>query len=202
MPLVFGDGFYVDDLSLLSKIVKRKLVTIKTVIPIIDIALEKGDVKMTKSLWNAYHCQDILTVSNGRVYAKYCKNRYCTECCAIRKAEMINKYYLTLALWNDAYLVILTIKACKESKLRSLVNDMCRGFKQMIERCKKWHQRGRGIKLHGVILLECNFNPVDRTYNPHLHLIVPSREVAVMLVTEWMEQWKVKGDSKPYLIAS
>lgn len=193
-----GDGIDVNDYSLFQKISKRKLTTVKTVIPIIDIAMEKGDAKMVKSLWNAYHCQDILTVSDGRVYAKYCKNRYCTECCAIRKAEMINKYYPTLAQWNDAYLVTLTIKSCKESELRSLVNDMCRGFKQMIERCKKRHQRGRGIKLQGIKSLECNFNPVDRTYNPHFHLIVPSREVAVMLVVEWQKQWKVKGDSRPY----
>jgi hypothetical protein len=40
--------------------------------------------------------------------------------------------------------------------------------------------------------LECNFNPVKRTYNPHLHLIVPNKEIANILIAEWLKIWKPK----------
>ena len=38
----------------------------------------------------------------------------------------------------------------------------------------------------GIKSLECNFNPVKKTYNPHLHLIVANKEMADTLVKEWL----------------
>jgi len=40
--------------------------------------------------------------------------------------------------------------------------------------------------LVGVKSLECNFNPKARTYNPHLHIIVPDKEMAETLKREWL----------------
>jgi hypothetical protein len=37
--------------------------------------------------------------------------------------------------------------------------------------------------------LECNFNPEERTYNPHYHIIVPNWEIAILLKREWMKLW-------------
>jgi plasmid rolling circle replication initiator protein Rep len=34
----------------------------------------------------------------------------------------------------------------------------------------------------GIKSLECNFNPKTRTYNAHFHFIVPSKEIAEMLI--------------------
>ncbi|WP_158235300.1 hypothetical protein [Flavobacterium sp. 9] len=45
-------------------------------------------------------------------------------------------------------------------------------------------QKDNGIKLVAVKSLECNFNPKTQTYNPHLHLIVASNEIAELLVNE------------------
>ena len=41
-------------------------------------------------------------------------------------------------------------------------------------------------------LLECNFNPVAKTYNPHFHLIVPNKIIADILVKEWLMLWTNK----------
>jgi len=45
----------------------------------------------------------------------------------------------------------------------------------------------------GIKSLECNFNPEKKTYNPHYHIIVPSIEIAEMLVEEWIKQWRPLG---------
>jgi hypothetical protein len=37
--------------------------------------------------------------------------------------------------------------------------------------------------------LECNFNPQKRIYNPHLHFIVPNKEIADLLISEWCRLW-------------
>ncbi len=34
-----------------------------------------------------------------------------------------------------------------------------------------------------------------QTYNPHYHIIVPSREVAVLLKKEWLKQWRPNDKS-------
>lgn len=44
--------------------------------------------------------------------------------------------------------------------------------------------------------LECNFNPYRREYNPHLHLIVPNKETAEILIKEWLELWTFKDPNK------
>ena len=61
-----------------------------------------------------------------------------------------------------------------------------RAFDRIHNQCKKRHQRGKGIKLIGIKLLECNFNPAKQTYNPHFHLIVPNEEIAELLKSEWL----------------
>jgi hypothetical protein len=67
---------------------------------------------------------------------------------------------------------------------------MLRAFELIHNRCKKRHGRGKGLKLIGIKSLECNFNPVTKTYNPHYHLIVPNKEIAELLKREWLTQWR------------
>jgi len=47
----------------------------------------------------------------------------------------------------------------------------------------------------GIKSLECNFNPTRRTYNPHLHFLVPSKEIADILIMEWQKKWTDKFTS-------
>ena len=62
-------------------------ITRKMVLSLIDVAKEKGEPERVQAYWNAYHCLNNVVVSNGRMHGKYCKNRFCTICNAIRKAE-------------------------------------------------------------------------------------------------------------------
>ncbi|MDF1676837.1 MAG: protein rep [Vicingaceae bacterium] len=189
---VNGVGLDITDDDKLKKRAKRKIITNKMMLALIDVAKSKGDMGRVKQYWNTYHCQGKLLRSGEYVYGKFCKNKCCTVCTAIRKAELINKYRPVLVEWKDMYFVTLTIKACKEDKLKMLTNAMYKAIGRTLDRLKKRNQRGKGIKVMGVKSFECNFNPIAKTYNPHFHLIVPSKEVAELLIKEWLITWKPK----------
>jgi hypothetical protein len=179
-----------------EKAVKRrarcKLITQTTMLQLIDVANEKGAKDRVKAYWNTYHCQNSIYTSNGRMYATHCKNRFCTYCCGIRKAELINKYLPVLQTWDEAYFVTLTIKAVKAGQLPKMIKGLSRAFGLINSKYRKQYQRNGGIKLMGLKTIECNFNPKNRTYNPHLHLIVPSEKIAELLVDEWLKKWTKK----------
>ncbi len=65
-------------------------------------------------------------------------------------------------------------------------------FQKIVNKYKKRSQRGTDYKLIGVKSLECNFNPKDRTYNPHFHLIVPNEKTAEAIKAEWLACWPKK----------
>jgi len=181
-----------DNPSLLNR-AKRKTITRKMIHSLIDVAKAKGEPQRVQAYWNAYHCQSKIISSNNKLYGNYCKNRFCTVCCAIRKAEIINKYYPILKQWENPYFVTLTVKAIKAKNLNKWVFGMNKAFSIIKDRCKKRHQREKGIKLIGIKSLECNFNPQRKTYNPHFHIIVPTKEIAELLIKEWMLQWNKTG---------
>ena len=193
--MVYGQGSALDQPEAWQNRARRKMITQSMILALIDIAKEKGDLERVQPYWNTYHCLNNVITSNGQVYSKYCKNRFCTSCCSIRKAEIINKYLPIIQTWEEPCFVTLTVKAQKASNLKKWMGGMKKAFNQILNRCKKRHQRGKGIKLVGIKSLECNFNPQKRTYNPHYHLIVANREIANLLVVEWQKQWN-QGEKK------
>ena len=154
---------------------------------LIDVAKKNEDVEEGKSYWNAYHCQNRIYSADGKFYGPYCKNRFCTLCCSIRKADIMNRYLPIISKWPEPYFVTLTAKAVKAKSLDKRVRDMNRGLRIISSRHRKRAQRGKGIKLVGVKAVECNFNPVKKTYNPHLHLIVATKEMAEIIIDEWLK---------------
>ena len=100
---------------------------------------------------------------------------------------IINKYLPHISGWEDPYFVTLTAKAVKSRSLQRRMKDMNRGFRKLNAKCRKRAQRGKGTKLIGVKSLECNFNPIMQTYNPHLHLIVATKEMAEIIIPEWLK---------------
>lgn len=194
--LINGEGTDMVDNQSLNNRAKRKVITNTMVLSLVDVAKADGDIDAQKQYWNAHHCQNNIVTHDHKVFGKYCKNRFCTVCTAIRKADLINRYYPTIKEWKDPHFVTLTVKACKAEKLNRWIFGMYRAFQLIHTRCKKRHQRGQGIKLIGVKSLECNFNPINRTYNPHFHIIVPDEETANLLRAEWMEQWRDKTGKK------
>lgn len=194
--IVKGNGTETRQTSVLANRAKRKMITQKLILSLVDVANKKGQPERAQAYWNTYHCQTRITSANGRLYGNYCKNRFCTLCSGIRKAEIINKYLPIVETWADPHFITLTVKAVPAKWLTGRIKNVLRAFRRIIDRHKKRHNRGKGILLKGIKSLECNFNPVARTYNPHLHLIVPDKATAETIIAEWLSLWTDKFASK------
>ena len=119
--------------------------------------------EIRKGYWNTYHCQNRVFTVNGRVYGKYCKNRFCTLCCANRKADIINRYLPIVQIWEKPCLVTLTIKSVPYYRLNVVMKSMIKEFRAIVETYRKRNQRGKGIRLVGIRSLEINYNFKDET---------------------------------------
>jgi hypothetical protein len=185
-----GKGSEITSLEYGNRKGKKKMISQIMARNLIDIAKEKG--RDVKPFWNTYHCLNRVFYSNEKIYGNYCKNRFCTVCTAIRKADKINAYYPVLKDWKDAYFVTLTIKACEHSELKKMMKGCIRAIRKIIAKYRKRNQRGNDMPLMGIRSLECNFNPNKKTYNPHFHIIVPDQETALILKKEWLSIWTSK----------
>lgn len=183
-------GTDLDNVEAIKARAKRKKISVVLTLLLVDIAKERKNEKLIKTFWNTYHCLNDVIVADGRIYGKYCKNRLCTLCCAIRKADIINRYLPILEKWKEPYFVTLTVKSVPANRLSALMDNMLIGLNRIIEKHKKREKRGTGKRLIGIRSLECNFNPTKRTYNPHFHFIVPDFETAETLRKEWLQRAK------------
>ena len=188
--IVNGEGSDLSKKEALKGRAKRKTITQIMMLNLISIAQENGEPELEKSYWNTYYCQQNIITADGRLYGKYCKNRFCTLCCANHKAEMINKYYPIMRDWTEPYFLTLTVKACRANQLKAYINSMLKTFQKITEKHRKQHQRGKGLKLVGVKSLESNFNPVRNTYNPHFHIITKEKWMAEVILEEWLNRSK------------
>ncbi|MDD7886126.1 protein rep [Flavivirga sp. 57AJ16] len=195
--MVNGEGSDLSKVDALKGRAKRKTITQIMMLKLIEIAQEEGEPELEKSYWNTYYCQQNLFTADGRLYGKYCKNRFCTLCCSIRKAELINKYYPILKQWKEPYFLTLTVKSCNAYNLPRYIKKFIFGFQRITEKHRKRFQRGKGKRLMGIRSLECNFNPVKKTYNPHFHIITKDKETAQVLLSEWLELWTPRFAKRP-----
>jgi hypothetical protein len=180
------------ELTKVINIPKRKMISQILALKLIKVAESKGrNKKIIKSYWHMYRCLDEVTTIGTRLYGNYCRNRMCPNCIAIHKAELINRYLPVISQWPDAHLVTLIVPSIPARNLNSYMQDlMIRGIRKIIEKYRKSAERGKGRKLMGIRSLECNFNPIRRTYNPHWHLIVPDKETGETFINEWLELWR------------
>ncbi len=187
---VNGEGSDLSNSLALQGRAKRKTITQIMMLNLISIAQENGEPELEKSYWNTYYCQQNIVTADGKLYGKYCKNRFCTLCCANRKAEMINKYHPIMKEWKEPYFLTLTVKSCKAHQLKPYIKVMLKTFKKITEKYRKRHQRGKGLKLVGIKSLESNFNPKTHTYNPHFHIITKDKWMAEVIKREWINRSK------------
>lgn len=176
----------------IQKRFKKKFITQKTILALVDIAKEEKDKEWEQRYWNTYHCQNVIYTHEGRGYGRFCKNRFCAVCLAIRKADMINRYKPIIDEWDDVHFLTLTIKSVKKDKLDLYFDLMLKAFGKIRARCAKRHQRGKGPKLIGIRSLEANYNAAKEWYNPHFHILVASEEIAETIKNEWLEIWNRK----------
>lgn len=190
--IVSGNGSDAGDLKTTRNRAKRKLVSQVMALELLKVAEANNNLELVKSFRNTYYCLDKVRVANGRIYGKFCKNRVCTVCLAIRKAELINKYSGTLNHWPNPYFLTLTVKAVPASRLRAHILSMKKALQKIIRTYNKRNLRGRGPKLAGVYSIESNFNPKKRTYNPHFHIITKDEYTAKIILSEWLKRSKNK----------
>lgn len=188
--IVTGKGSDLSNIRALEGRAKRKTITQIMMLNLISIAQENGDPELEKSYWNTYYCQQNIITADGRLYGKYCKNRFCTLCCANRKAEMINKYHPIMKHWKEPCFLTLTVKSCMAHQLKGYIKIMFKTFQKITEKYRKRYQRGKGLKLVGIKSLESNFNPKTSTYNPHFHIITKDKWMADVIKIEWIKRSK------------
>lgn len=197
--ILIGKGSDLSAKDLGKRKVKKKAITQSLILQMIDIAKKEGKTDIQKSLWNTYYCQQKVYTHENRLYSSYCKNRFCTTCLGIRKAELIKKYYPVLKDWSDPHFVTLTVKAIPRYELKKILKKCLSALNRIIDKYEKQASRGTGKKLMGIRSLESNFNPISRTYNPHLHLIVPDHKTAEILKKEWLRLWTLKPTKRKWV---
>jgi Replication protein len=186
--IVNGEGSDIHDGEALAGRAKRKIITQRLVLSLVDVARKKGKLEQVKSYWNTYHCQNQLFSNGGFYYGRYCKNRFCTLCCSIRKATIMNQYLPIVETWEDCHFLTLTIRAIPAKELSRYCAGMLKEFGKMLQKYRKRTSRRGGNNLQGLKSWECNFNPQRRTYNPHFHVLVRNREMAEILRNEWLSR--------------
>lgn len=176
---------------------KRKTITNALALNLIDVVKGKEELGRLQTYWNTYHCQSKVYLSEGRLYGRYCKNRCCTLCLSIRKADIINRYLPIMETWEDPHFVTITARAVPLSALPNRIKSLLNGFRMILEKHRKRASRGKGLKLVGLKSIESNFNPKKKTYNPHIHLLVANRQMAEIIVREWLRMCP-EHLAKPY----
>lgn len=184
-----GKGSEIKDVHTLKKRARRKVIGQTFALKLINVSEYKENIEMQNSYWNTYHCLKNITSVNNKYYGNYCKNRCCPICCGIRKANLLNRYMPVLREWEDPYFLTLTLKSVPYRRLAFLVRKMKKALRQILNKHKKRHQRGKGCKFIGIYSLECNFNPNKKTYNPHFHLVLASEEIGDLIREDWINKW-------------
>ena len=188
--IICGQGSELGNAKLLQGRAKRKMIAQVMALSLVNVAEKKENSEAVKSFWNTYHCQSKLICVDGRYYGTYCKNRFCPLCSSIRKADIINRYMPVLQTWEAPQFVTLSIRTMSKAKLAEAMKTMIERLNRIVAKYKKRGQRGTGIKLIGIRALESTYNPVDKKYHPHFHIIVANKEMAAILIREWLEAWK------------
>ena len=147
------------------------------------------ETKILKSYWNMFNCnKTVILTKEGNVITRYCKNRLCLVCNAIRTAGLIDLYQYVFQAWeNDIFLVTLTVKNVGEKHLESTVNTMFKNFVRCKDRInKRLKKEGSSQKFQGLKKFECTSNK-DNDYHPHFHILVKGEQLANELKNEWLE---------------
>ena len=189
---ISGKGRDLTDFKAMQRWAKRKLVTQTMALSLMEVARRNEDWKWEARFWSTYNCQTEIKTTGGRSYAPLCRQRCCTICLANRKAQKINLYLSTVMGMEDPYFLTLTIQSVEKDGLKMRIREVVKAIRTLIARHKKRHQRGREQKFYGIWALESNFNPLEKTYNPHIHLILPNYHISEILRHEWMLYWKEK----------
>lgn len=153
-----------------------------------------------RSYWNMYHCSRKLETSNGKLIGKYCKNRLCVVCSAIRTANLMKKYLPVIESWLDedkVYFLTFTVPNCKAEHLKDTIRSMQDIIKKIQQSLKKRYQRAKKPPIQGLRKLECTYNSLRKDFHPHYHLLIKGKAAAEAFMEQWMNRTEhLKTSSK------
>lgn len=160
----------------------RKHNTNVKLIALINEAERLNDLSFVKSLWETWHCKNVLIQNGTQLQGKLCRKRWCHNCNRVRIAENIEKYGDALLTLKQPYLVTLTLPTVSERELISGINKRNKAFKRIIDNMRKNY----GVKFNGLKSLEITFT--KGKYHPHFHVVCDTKEVAELLQLLWLKQ--------------
>jgi hypothetical protein len=111
---------------------KKKTIAQTLMLNLIDVANAKGETKRVDSYWNTYHCFHKVKSANKGLYGTYCRNRFCSLCCGIREAKLMDLYLPCLQQWKEPFFLMLTVKATYTGNLKIRMDEMEKLFKRII----------------------------------------------------------------------
>jgi len=177
-----ADYFKSESHAYLYNTAVRKFNTNAKLIGIINVAERKGNLSFVKSLWDTWHCKNVLIQNGTQLQGKLCRKRWCHNCNRVRIAENIDKYGDALLKLKQPYFVTLTIPTVSERELHSGINIRNKAFKRIIDNMRKNY----GIKFSGLKSLEITFS--KGKYHPHFHIVCDGKETAELLQALWLKQ--------------
>ncbi len=151
----------------------------------LSLSLKDLRSDLEKSYFRTYGCASALQQhEDGKITAKYCKNRWCLTCNRIRTAKLIKGYTTPLKGLTDRYFVTLTIPNVKGDELREEVKRMIRTQRKIKDMFRK-----QGFNVTGIRKLECTYNATRKDFHPHFHFIVAGKDSAQALINEWLQRY-------------
>jgi len=71
--MVAGQGTRLKDDKTIKGRAKKKIITQRLALGLINVAEKKDDTEFVQVCWNTYHCNEKVFTANGRMYCPYCK---------------------------------------------------------------------------------------------------------------------------------
>jgi len=151
--------------------------------------IDVKDSKITKSVWNTYHCMEYISSQGGKPYVNRCKNRWCPSCQRVYAGKLMNGYRKSIKKMNNPYFLTLTKVSVKADELKPTIETMKLDYVNITRTLKTRCQRGgRWFEHNAIRKLESEYNYYKKTFNPHFHILIDGRSNAEMIRELWLER--------------
>lgn len=160
-----------------EKILQKLLIKKSYNKKVISFLQEIGELERA---YNVEHCGEYvgITTIDGIakiVKADFCRERICSVCAWRRQAKFTAQTFPIISiLESQGYrfiFITLTIKNMPYEELRGAIDDLLRGY-ELLRKRRKIKRAWKGI----IRSLELSYNAEEKTFHPHLHLLVAVKE--------------------------
>lgn len=109
------------------------------------------------------------------VKADFCRERICSVCAWRRQAKFVAQTFPIISILEDEgyrfIFVTLTVKNVKYGDLPGAVDSLLKGY-ELLRKRRKIKRAWRGI----IRSVELSYNQEQKTFHPHIHLLVAVKE--------------------------